>query len=96
MVILAIHTQIEREWAQGTFLRQWKRVPPAHAQWVFGVLQQGKGLCIQNVVRYTLIDVRTKSDGPGCLTFVLSLSRQSHCSKGLLSSNVILAAKIAP
>jgi hypothetical protein len=25
----------EREWAGGTFLRQRKEVPPAHAQWVF-------------------------------------------------------------
>jgi hypothetical protein len=30
------NTHAECEWAQGTFLRQWRKVPPAHAQWVFG------------------------------------------------------------
>ncbi len=28
-------THTEREWAGGTFLRQQKEVPPAHAQWVY-------------------------------------------------------------
>ena len=30
-------THAEREWAQGTFLRQQRKVPPAHAQRVFHV-----------------------------------------------------------
>ncbi len=25
------NTHADREWAQGTFLRQWRKVPPAHA-----------------------------------------------------------------
>ncbi len=29
------NTHTEREWAQGTFLRQWRKVPPAHAQRVY-------------------------------------------------------------
>ncbi len=28
------NTHAEHEWAGGTFLRQQKKVPPAHAQWV--------------------------------------------------------------
>ncbi len=29
------NTHAEREWAGGTFLRQWKKTPPAHAQRVY-------------------------------------------------------------
>ncbi len=29
------NTHAEREWVQGTFLRQLRKVPPAHAQWVY-------------------------------------------------------------
>ncbi len=29
------NTHAECEWAQGTFLRQWRKVPPAHTQWVY-------------------------------------------------------------
>jgi hypothetical protein len=29
------NTHTEHEWAGGTFLRQWKKVPPAHAQQVY-------------------------------------------------------------
>jgi hypothetical protein len=29
------NTHAEHEWAGGTFLRQWKKVPPAHAQLVY-------------------------------------------------------------
>ncbi len=29
------NTHAECEWAQGTFLRQRRKVPPAHAQWVW-------------------------------------------------------------
>jgi hypothetical protein len=34
-LILAISTHAEREWAGGTFQRQRKKVPPAHAQLVY-------------------------------------------------------------
>ncbi len=32
---LFCNTHAAREWAQGTFLRQWRKVPPAHAQRVY-------------------------------------------------------------
>jgi hypothetical protein len=31
------NTHTEHEWAWGTFLRQWRKVPPAHAQWVYSL-----------------------------------------------------------
>jgi hypothetical protein len=36
-------THAEHEWAGGIFLRQWKKVPPAHAQQVYAV--HVRGLC---------------------------------------------------
>jgi hypothetical protein len=35
------NTHAEREWAQGTFLRQRRKVPPAHAQQVFFIKLPG-------------------------------------------------------
>jgi hypothetical protein len=29
------NTHADREWARGTFLRQRRKIPPAHAQWVW-------------------------------------------------------------
>ncbi len=29
------NTHAEHEWVQGAFLRQWRKVPPAHAQRVY-------------------------------------------------------------
>ncbi len=36
------NTHADCEWAQGTFLRQLRKVPPAHAQQVFGSSQDEK------------------------------------------------------